>query len=223
MLEPVGEGLDGGEDHCAGVDEEHEDGRDTKRSRKALEVCRHADVVHVRFDLAAEDHRDVTDVEPDQEQHVEDIDPAVERDEERPERREQEEDDLEADLPVQDYDVREEARSFLDRGIDRRPPAKDRKEGDAGPADADEDPVRAGHVGDGQVACLDPAFGAREHARVPGVERVDGVFWRDGQHGEHRDRERLGDVLLGGLGGPREEERGPENGESGQDHCPERR
>ena len=48
----------------------------------------------------------------------------------------------------------------------------------------------------------------RVRARPVRVVEVDGVFGEDGDEGEERDRQRPGDVLLRGLGGPREEERG---------------
>ena len=71
---------------------------------------------------------------------------------------------------------------------------------DGGPAETDQQPVRAGHVGDrvGGVAGV--------LARLPGEVHVDRVFGQHAQQREEQDRERLRDVALGELGGPREQE-----------------
>ena len=211
QFEAVGERLDGGED------DEPREREEADHRQRAVGVGdlpqhrRHADVFDLLLGLAPEHDADVEDVEPDEERHVEDVDPAAQRHEERPERRRQQEGDLEADVAVERDGVFQEARAVLHRGVAVGARAEHREQRDARPADPDEDAVGAGHVRDREVAGLDALGRAGEHAGLPGVEGVDGVLRRDREHREHGDRERPGDVLLGGLGAPRQEERGAED------------
>ena len=64
------------------------------------------------------------------------------------------------------------------------------------PADANEEPVGAGHVGGGEVGVIGDVGGG------PGEVYVDGVFREDGDDGKDGDGEGLGDVDLGDFGGP---------------------
>ena len=76
------------------------------------------------------------------------------------------------------------------------------------PADANEEPVGAGHVGGGEVGVIGDVGGC------PGEVDVDGVFGEDGDDGEDGDGEGLGDVDLGDFGGPGEEECTTDYGQS---------
>ena len=85
-----------------------------------------------------------------------------------------------------------------DELVAARPPAVD--EDHHGPAEADQQPVRPGHVGHGIGRV------ARVLARLPGEVEVHRVLRQHGHQRQHQDRERLRDVALGELGAPGEQE-----------------
>ena len=92
----------------------------------------------------------------------------------------------------------------------------DRKQCDSGPPEADEDPVRAGHVGDRKVRGL-----CGTGASLPRVQGVDSVLGGHGEHRQDSDRERLWHVLFGGFGGPGQQKRRPEDRQPGDEDGPD--
>ena len=187
------------------------------------------------FDIATDDDADVEDVQADEEERVRDTDAVSERDEERIHRRDEQEHDFEGDVPVDFDGVGEKAGALRDGGILRPFRPVYRVEGDSGPAETDENPIRTGHVRDGEVGvvtgpCERPRVPAGNRfcrqlladlcrrpvrARVPRVVGVDGVLRCDGQNCQNRDCEATRNVFLGGFGTPREHERSADNGETG--------
>ena len=112
------------------------------------------------------------------------------------------------------------ARAGLRRGLAEPIP---RDEHDHRPADTDQEPVRARHVRERQVARgLRAAAGERRARRVELVgvatlrreHEVHGVFGQDRDQREDRDREPRGDVELRRLGRPRDRERRPDDREA---------
>ncbi len=92
------------------------------------------------------------------------------------------------------------------------------------PAEPDEQPVGAGHVGQGQRAVRLPladelrrlADSAELLECLPALEgedQVDGVLRQHGDEGEDGDGQAGGDIELGHLGRPRQEERRPHDGQ----------
>ena len=244
----MGERFDRDEDHQPGVHEQADRGGHPDLPGFRVEVRRHADLFLDLLDVAPEDDRDVGDVQPHQNERVQGVDPAAERDEESPRRRQEEERDLEGDVAIERDGVGERPRPIPDRGIRGRPGLVDGEEGDPGPPQADEDPVGAGHVRDGEVGIVtgpgealpvrvyrrlwevcdpihepgrEPGTGLRRRAAGAGVEReqgVDRVLGGHREHREHRDRKGPRDVLLGRLGAPRQEKGGPEDGDPAGHH-----
>ena len=101
-----------------------------------------------------------------------------------------------------------------------------RDEHDHGPADPDQEPVGARHVGEREPARrFLPASGRRQAGRTRRLERVpalpredevDRVLGEDGDERQHRDRQSGGDVELCDLRGPRQDERGSHDGQTEQ-------
>ena len=83
------------------------------------------------------------------------------------------------------------------------------------PAQADEEPVPARHIGDRQP--LTRRIGIRVSARFPGEDEVDGVLRENGDHGDYRERQPLAHVHLGRLGRPAQEKRRAEDRNA--EHC----
>ena len=83
---------------------------------------------------------------------------------------------------------------------------------DGRPADTDEQPVGARHIGDGIMRV--GAFGML--ARHPGKVHVHGVFGQHGDEGHHGHGHSLGDVELGHFTGPGQQERRAQDGQAGQ-------
>ncbi len=107
----------------------------------------------------------------------------------------------------------------LDRSEHRRPVPRPEEgdEHDHRPADADQEPVGAGHVREREGArALAGVAGrlaglAELRERLAALERehhVDGVLGQDRDEREHGDRQPGRDVELRGLRGPRQDERG---------------
>ena len=195
------ERFDGGEDHRTGVREESENDQRPPGERELLYVLRDTDVLLAGFHVAADDDPDVGDVESHEQERVEGVDTAAQRDEERPEGREKEEGDLCGDGPVERDGVGEPPVAVPDGSVTGFGGAPDGEDGDARPADADQDPVRTGHVRDGEIGVVAGAGEARlagfdglrgerrtglgrraAGPRVPGVEGVDGVLGSDREH-----------------------------------------
>lgn len=86
--------------------------------------------------------------------------------------------------------------------------AEPEEQEDERPAEANEEAVAAGHVGNG--------VGGKRGvlAGLPGEGHVDGVLGKHRDQGDEGDGERLGDFDFGGLGGPGEEEGGGDDGEA---------
>ena len=105
-------------------------------------------------------------------------DRVAERDEDDVEGSDRKEDQLEGALAV--HDELSQPRAIEEREHER-------------PADADEEAVAAGHVGDREAALR---LG-RVRARLPGQHRVDCVLGENGDEGDRGQREALRDVELG--------------------------
>jgi len=105
------------------------------------------------------------------------------------------------------------ARNAISAALD---PVQDRNER---PADADQEAVRAGHVGCRELDIVRPGIRASPQR----VVEVDRVLGQDGEQGQAGKRDALRDMRLGSLGAPREQEAGAkdrdaEQGE-GDDRC----
>ena len=96
------------------------------------------------------------------------------------------------------------------RGDARHPPR--REQHDERPADADEQPVAAGHVGEREGREL-----LRVLARLGGEREVDRVLGKHRDQRQDREREALGHVELQRLRRPGQEERRSEDGEAEHD------
>ena len=90
----------------------------------------------------------------------------------------------------------------------RRAMAEPGQQHDRAPAESDQQSVGAGHVGD-RVAALGYF---RVAAGLVGEDRVDGVFRQDGDQREQRQGQRLRDVHLEHLRGPRQQKGRAEDG-----------
>jgi len=151
-----------------------------------------------RLHVGFEHESDVGDVETDEKQRIQQADTPAKRDEEGPRRRKKEERDFGRDIAVQRHRVVQEPVTVDDCPIPGLGGPPDGKDGDAGPTDADEDTVRAGHVRDGEVRVVAgpgqprlsrPDLGRTQLATglcrraagpsVPGVQRIDGVLRGD--------------------------------------------
>ena len=88
------------------------------------------------------------------------------------------------------------------------PPAGD--EHDDGPADADQQAVRTGHVRHGERRVGEILAGR------PREVQIDGVLGQHAHQREHEDGEGLGDVALGQLRGPREQEGAAQDRHAGE-------
>ena len=211
--------MDGLEDEQARVGEENEYDRDASLLGELLEVRRHADVLLGFLDVAADDDGDVEHVETDEHDRIEDADGAPERDEEGEGRRREQEGDFGGDAVVERHHVREKARAVVDRLVAGVLRPIDGEDGDTGPAEADENAVRASHIGDRESGVAARAA----DAGLPGVVGVDGVLGRDREHREHRDGEGGRNVLFCGFGPPRQQKGCAEDGESADEHRHPRR
>ena len=94
------------------------------------------------------------------------------------------------------------------------------KKDDGRPADADQQPVRAGHVRDGQSTAVRSLAhgdaGPVLHAGLPREDEVDGVLGKNRDQREERDREAFRDIQLGHLGSPRHQEGGAQDRDAEQ-------
>ncbi len=131
-----------------------------------------------------------------QDRGVEQVDVAVEGDHEGVERREEQETDLDAVMGLEAEDLG--ATATAGDQHHRRP------------AEADQQPVRTGHVGDGVVGVLGIFCG------LDGEVEIDGVLREHAHQGEHQERQRLGDVPFRQLRRPGENEGAAEDRQAGE-------
>ena len=201
--ERLGERLRTEQDHHGREREEQSD-RDAAPAvgQLAEQACRTHQVGFLGRALADADR--VEHEQEDQHTGVEQREVVLQRERERVQRGDREEGDLDAVRAVE-----------ADLGVDRalvalaaadpgEPPGRD--EHDRGPPDADEQPVAAGHVGEGERRVL---LGVA--ARLGREREVDDVLGEHGDQGQDGECEALRDVELEGLGAPGQDERGADD------------
>ena len=193
------------------VREQHADHDASLRRRQRADQSRGPDEVRLLRRRAPEpEHEHHEDA--DEDDRVDERERALQRQGQRVERRQREERDLDR-VRAFERDVGVELAGVPVLAGDARHPPR-REQHDHRPADADQQPVAAGHVGERERRVLLGVL-----AGLVGEREVDGVLGQHRDEGQHGEGEALRHVELERLGRPGEQERRAEDGEAEDDRC----
>ena len=203
------------EDDPGGEHEHQADDQSPLELRHAADELGRPDEVRL-LGRGAGDADEVRDEQPDEHHRIEERERALQAQGERVDGRDHEERDLDRVRPFEPDLVVERAGLAALSGELAHPPGGEQHH--ERPADADQEPVAAGHVREGELRVdvrVDAGLG-----RLAGLRReheVHGVLGQDRDECQHGEGETGGDVELEHLGGPRQQERRTDDGEAVED------